>query len=257
MATKPQGSGADGSPRDGGGPPRGSRPQALQEVADAAGALAPQDLDTGAEPDTDGDPGGESASVGGDAELSRLVGSRLRLARREAGLSLRQLAGRCDLSIGFLSQVERGRSSLSLAALKVVATALEVDLRHFFDDGTAPPTSRRPVAFTLTRAQDRQITELVSGARTYRLLSDRAPDLVLEPMIVHIAPGGVPEERYGHAGEEFAYVLHGELVYTVDGIAHRLGPGDSVHLRSDTPHNLHNDTDEVTTVVSVVTPRLF
>ncbi|MFD2354035.1 cupin domain-containing protein [Nonomuraea ferruginea] len=89
------------------------------------------------------------------------------------------------------------------------------------------------------------------------MLSSRGPSLVLEPLLVHIAPGGRREPAYGHSGEEFAYVLSGELLYEVDGVEHRLHPGDSVHLRSTVPHSMYNDTDEVTTVVSVVTPRLF
>jgi len=247
MSTTPRGSSTGGPAEDRAAARAVDAPSPTSDRSPATTAAGPVGTDaTAPTSDTDSDTG-----------LNQLVGARLKQARQEAGLSLRQLAKRCDLSIGFLSQVERGRSSLSLAALKDVATALEVDLRHFFDDGTGPPPTRRPMAFTLTRAQDRQPTELVSGARTYRLLSDRAPDLVLEPMIVHIAPGGSPEEHYGHSGEEFAYVLHGELLYTVDGTTHRLKPGDSVHLRSDTPHSLHNDTEEVTTVVSVVTPRLF
>ncbi|MEV6923430.1 cupin domain-containing protein [Dactylosporangium sp. NPDC051485] len=190
-----------------------------------------------------------------------LVGARMRQFRKERGLTLRGLATRSGLSIGFLSQVERGISAIGLTALNGVAAALDRPVAEFFhtDDEAAPPpapTDDLPDHFTLTRAQN-GATEYVSGQVTYRMLSDRGPHLVLEPMVVHIAPGGRREEAYGHAGEEFAYVVSGELLYEVDGIEHRLFPGDSLHLRSSTPHRLYNDTDGVTTVVSVVTPRLF
>jgi quercetin dioxygenase-like cupin family protein len=112
------------------------------------------------------------------------------------------------------------------------------------------------VHFTLTR-RETLTSQYVSGQQTYRMLSGRGPHLVLEPMLVHIAPGGRREDAYGHPGEEFAYVVEGELLYEVEGVEHRLYPGDSLHLRSTTPHRLYNDTDRVTTVVSVVTPRLF
>ncbi|MGI5240004.1 helix-turn-helix domain-containing protein [Dactylosporangium sp. CA-139066] len=190
-----------------------------------------------------------------------LVGARMRQFRKERGLTLRGLATQSGLSIGFLSQVERGISAIGLTALNGVAAALDRPVAEFFhtDDEPAPPaaaTDDLPDHFTLTRAQN-GATEYVSGQITYRMLSDRGPHLVLEPMVVHIAPGGRREEAYGHAGEEFAYVVSGELLYEVDGIEHRLFPGDSLHLRSSTPHRLYNDTDGVTTVVSVVTPRLF
>lgn len=189
-----------------------------------------------------------------------LVGARMRRFRTERGLTLRGLAARSGLSIGFLSQVERGVSSIGLTALNSVAAALDRPVAEFFDDGTPlveeVPAARLPTHFTLTRAES-GATEYVSGQQTYRMLSDRGPNLVLEPMLVHIAPGGRRDEAYGHGGEEFAYVVRGELLYEVDGVEHRLRPGDSLHLRSNVPHRLFNDTDEVTTVVSVVTPRLF
>ncbi|WP_432839883.1 helix-turn-helix domain-containing protein [Dactylosporangium sp. CA-092794] len=197
----------------------------------------------------------------GDGGGQTLVGARMRQFRKERGLTLRGLATQSGLSIGFLSQVERGISAISLTALNGVAAALDRPVAEFLHEGDQPsrpaaPADTPPDHFTLTRAQN-GATEYVSGQTTYRMLSDRGPQLVLEPMVVHIAPGGRREEAYGHAGEEFAYVVSGELLYEVDGIEHRLFPGDSLHLRSSTPHRLYNDTDGVTTVVSVVTPRLF
>ncbi|MBP2328993.1 transcriptional regulator with XRE-family HTH domain [Kibdelosporangium banguiense] len=188
------------------------------------------------------------------------VGARMRQFRTERGLTLRGLSARAGLSIGFLSQVERGVSSIGLTALKSVAEALDRPVAEFFQDDDVPTSvdeeTPLPRHFTLTRAES-GATEYVSGQVTYRMLSDRGPDLVLEPMVVHIAPGGSREEAYAHAGEEFAYVVTGELLYEVEGVEHRLRPGDSVHLRSSVPHSMYNDTEQVTTVVSVVTPRLF
>lgn len=185
----------------------------------------------------------------------------MRQFRKEQGLTLRELAARAGLSIGFLSQVERGISAIGLTALGSVATALGRSVADFFNgDGPPPaiptPTPPEPLHFTLTRHQA-PAPQYISGQQTYRLLSERGPNLVLEPMVVYIAPGGRKEPAYGHPGEEFAYVLDGELLYEVQGVEHRLYPGDSLHLRSTAPHRLYNDTDRVTTVVSVVTPRLY
>ncbi|WP_405149724.1 cupin domain-containing protein [Sphaerisporangium sp. NBC_01403] len=196
-----------------------------------------------------------------DRERQDAVGARMRRFRKERGLTLRGLSTRSGLSIGFLSQVERGISSIGLTALNGVAAALDRSVAEFFDDdqqadGDRATVARLPSHFTLTRAAT-AAAEYVSGQQTYRMLSARGPSLVLEPLLVHIAPGGRREDAYGHAGEEFAFVLDGELLYEVDGVEHRLYPGDSVHLRSTVPHAMYNDTDRVTTVVSVVTPRLF
>lgn len=193
--------------------------------------------------------------------VSQQVGVRMRQFRKEQGLTLRELAAQSGLSIGFLSQVERGISLIGLTALGSVASALDRSVAEFFN-GAEPAAAqeaapeRSPSYFTLSRAQNPGV-QYISGQQTYRLLSGRNRDLVLEPMIVYIAPGGHRDVAYGHPGEEFAYVLEGELLYEVDGVEHRLRPGDSVHLLSHVPHSMYNDTDQVTTVVSVVTPRLF
>ena len=211
-----------------------------------------------------GRPGADSSPPG---PVESLVGRRIREFRHDKGLTLRALAELTGRSIGFLSQVERGRSSISLTALREVAASLGRPMADFFDRGDEPlpddadDDDGRVTAgplWTFTRASGDPPEMLSSGVRTYKLLSARAAGLVLEPLIVHIAPGGMVEEiDPGHDGEEFAYVLKGELLYVIDGQEFRLGPGDSMHLRSNVPHLIHNDGDEVTVVVSVLTPRLF
>lgn len=217
------------------------------------------------------------------ADLSEVIGHHLRTFRKELGLTLRGLSERSGLSIGFLSQLERGLTSISLTTLRDLAVTLGCDITDFFDDvapaaaapaqviapppadviRTGPPVSGSSGLglsekyFTLTRGTGEHSSEYVSGQRTYRMLAKRARDLVLEPMLVTIAPGGVAAEMEVHAGEEFAYVIEGQLCYTVEGVEHRLYPGDSLHLKSAIPHSLYNDTDQVAVVVSVVTPRLF
>ena len=232
----------------------------------------------------DGAPAAPAAAPTSDPSM--VVGLQLRRFRKEKGLTLRGLAAESGLSIGFLSQLERGRTSISLTALRDLAVALERDITEFFDDSgvegaleisaddaPATPVTSLPDGsstaedltspgaveryFTLTRASGEHTTQFLSGERTYRLLSKRTPGFQLEPMLVQIAPGGVLGDLEVHGGEEFAYVIEGELTYVVNGTSHRLTAGDSLHLKSTIPHALHNDTDRVTTVVSVVTPRLF
>jgi transcriptional regulator with XRE-family HTH domain len=187
------------------------------------------------------------------------LGSRIRQFREEEGLSLRKLATLTGLSIGFLSQVERGLSSLALTSLRAVATALGRPLVDFFaEEAEAEPDAvdDDAVVFTLTRAADHS-RRLVSGGRHFDLLSSRVPGLVLEPMLVYIEPTGVLEPMTAHAGEEFAYVLSGALEYEVAGTTHTLAPGDSLYLRSNTPHRMFNVGTETAVVVSVVTPRHY
>lgn len=187
--------------------------------------------------------------------VESLVGKRIRQFRKDKGLSLRELADLTGRSIGFLSQIERGISSISLTALRDIAASLGRPMTEFLD--VAGDGSSDGAVWTLTRAEERPSEVLFSGNRRYQLLSARAPGLVLEPLIVHIAPGGIVEDTEPHAGEEFAHILKGQLLFVIEGEEFRLGPGDSIHLRANVPHRIHNDGDDVTVVVSVITPRLF
>lgn len=225
------------------------------------------------------------------ADLSAMVGRHVRAFRLQQGDTLRALSARSGLSVGFLSQLERGQTSIGLTTLRDLAHCLGHDIAEFFaehipagptgtgldlgaaaavasprpgrgqlpsDEGvSATPEPLSDRYFTLTRSSGEHTSQYISGLRTYRMLSQRAPGLLLEPMLVQIAPGGRVGEPEVHDGEEFAYVVSGELTFTVAGSSHRLGPGDSLHLKSAIPHQLHNDTEEVVVVVSVVTPRLF
>jgi quercetin dioxygenase-like cupin family protein len=241
--------------------------------------------------------GGTRASGPGEppaTDLSAIIGRHVRTFRKQQGLTLRALSVRSGLSVGFLSQLERGLTSIGLTTLRDLAQDLGHPITAFFDDsGTAgadpvlrptggsvavvpPPERPGPPAspessepewpgpesfsdryFTLTRNSGEHTSQYVSGLRTYRMLSQRAPGLVLEPMLVSIEPGGRRDAPESHDGEEFAYVISGELTFTVAGSSHLLREGDSLHLRSAIPHQLHNDTDRLVVVVSVVTPRLF
>lgn len=193
----------------------------------------------------------------------RAVGYRIRTLRKERGFTLRQLSEKAGLSTGFLSLVERGHSSIALTSLYNVAQALDTGLASFF--APAPPNNRPSFLPYVSRAHedgledDRlpMIAEILSKDRRYKMLSPRAPDLALEPILVEIQPNTQEYEPFTHDGEEFAFVLSGELVYVVDGEEYRLGPGDSIHVRSTISHAVRNDTRDLARVLWVLTPRLF
>jgi quercetin dioxygenase-like cupin family protein len=183
------------------------------------------------------------------------VGKAIRTLRKEKGLSLRELSRLAGLSTSFLSMVERGRSSLALTSLNNVAKALDTDLAELF-------TSERKVREShplphVSRADEDGRLSISSSQRVYKVLSPRAPGLILEPLLVTIQPDSGREEPYSHEGEEFAYVIEGELIFTVDGEEYRLGPGDSIHVLPTVPHAIRNDTDEPAKVLWVLTPRFI
>jgi quercetin dioxygenase-like cupin family protein len=195
----------------------------------------------------------ESSPAQGDEVAA--VGAAIRSRRRQRGLSLRDLSRLTGFSIGFLSLVERGQSSLALTSLYKVAKALESEVADFFQpDGGVPEEHPPP---HVTRAGEHAQLSIAGSNRTYRLLSDRAPDRVLEPLLVTVQPTETVEEPYSHDGEEFAYVLSGSLLVIVAGTAYDLGSGDSIYFPATVPHAIHNNSDEPARVLWVLTPRLI
>lgn len=199
-------------------------------------------------------PGPETPQHASSQEIE--IGPRIRELREASGMSLRGLARASGLSVGFLSQVERGISSIALTSLRAVADALGHPMSELFEADSEVSSDEDSIVFTLMRGAERK-RSLVSGGRHYEMLSARAPGLILEPMLVYIEPGESEEPAEGHSGEEFAYVLSGQLIYQVAGVDYLLEPGDSLYLRSNTPHALRNEGTETCVVVSVVTPRHY
>ncbi len=168
---------------------------------------------------------------------------------------MRDLSARTGFSISFLSLVERGRSSLALTSLQTVASALGTNVASFFPD--EQQRSERSLRPHVARASGGARQLSTGSQRTYRLLSGRGFNHILEPLVATVEPSDTIEEPYTHEGEEFAYILSGELLFVVDGVEHRLGPGDSIHFPSTVPHSIHNDTEEPVQALWVLTPRLF
>jgi transcriptional regulator with XRE-family HTH domain len=182
------------------------------------------------------------------------IGATIRGLRRKQGLSLRDLAQLTGFSIGFLSLVERGQSSISLTSLHTVGKALGVEMSAFFP---APREKPEPPALphvTRLSGDGRLSTD---SAHTYKLLGARGFNSTLEPVHVTIAPCDDSRDAYAHEGEEFVYVLSGRLVLIVDGVEYRLGAGESIHYQSTIPHTVRNETSEPAEALWVLTTRLF
>lgn len=190
-------------------------------------------------PNEQGATGGEAADLAAD----RAVGQRLRDVRQARGLSLKAVSGATGLSIGYLSQVERGLSSPSLRALTRVADLLGVGLGALFG---GPEDS--PADGIVTRAGARAALTLWRAGITKQLLTQGDGSLSLFQM--QLAPlAGTGDEPLVHDGEEAGLVMEGALVLTVEGLTAELGPGDSFRFASRRPHRYRNPSPDRPTLV--------
>lgn len=182
------------------------------------------------------------------------LGPRIRRARLQRGLSLAQLSTLSGFSPSFLSLVERNRTSPSLTSLTKLAEALNISASSLLPNS---PTNGALVH----RASDTDPSVILGNPKVlYRMLSAAKPSLQLEPMlVVHqpLAIGEAEPEPFSHRGEEFCYVLEGELVFRVEGRESLLHAGDSIHVESSTLHICFTKGPQPARSLWVLTPRLM
>ncbi|MDE5446591.1 cupin domain-containing protein [Bradyrhizobium sp. CSA207] len=175
------------------------------------------------------------------------VGRRIRDLRRVRRFSLETVAARTSLSIGFLSQIERGLSSPSLRVLATLADVLGVGIAALFG---ASPNSDGASDQVVTRGLQRPELKLWRTGVSKQLLSPAGADNRLNLFLVHLEPGGsTGDELYTHDGEEAGLVLEGEMMLTVDTETWSLKSGDSFRFASRRPHRFSNPADDTKAVV--------
>jgi transcriptional regulator with XRE-family HTH domain len=178
------------------------------------------------------------------------VGERLRELRRFRRLTLATIASRSGLSESFLSQVERGRSSASIASLRRIADALGVSISDLFEQEGAP----RP---TVVRRDDRPA--LAFGVLGRKLLLTPRPLRHLEVFVGELDVGGsTGDQPYAHGdSEELFVVLAGNVQLELGGELFELERGDSIDYRSSTPHRVSNIGHDLAEVMWIISPPSY
>lgn len=177
------------------------------------------------------------------------VGFKIKEIRLAQKMTLKELAEKTDLSISFLSMVERGITSATLVSLNKIASAFDVDLSTFFVQNNSTASSE------FCRSYDNRIRS-ISGHYIYASLSHFDKRFSLDPIMITFLPGQQREDvpLMTHAGEEFVYVLEGVLTYFLNGQEYPLYPGDSHHGFGDQPHNFANLSNNIVKVLYIITP---
>ncbi|MGB6103486.1 MAG: XRE family transcriptional regulator [Pusillimonas sp.] len=183
--------------------------------------------------------------------LDALVGQKIRALRRARGLSLKDVAEQANLSVGFLSQAERGLSSPSLRILGVLSQVFSVSIATFFPDSEAAPIdTNSPI---LRRNQRPEITFWGTGI-SKEILTPPSPyegaQLVTYMMCLE-PQGSSGDEAFTHEGLEAGFVLEGALQIQIDGETYILEKGDGFRFGSTLPHRFRNITNSMTHVIWV------
>ena len=176
------------------------------------------------------------------------IGEKLRQLRLQRGLTQEDMADRCELSKGFISQLESNLTSPSLSTLEDILTTLGSSFHEFFsDDQWDNPVCRKEDVF---------VKENDDGVTIHWLIPN-AQKKDMEPIMVTLEPGAKTETDLPHMGEEFGHVLLGSVMLVIGEKSYRVRKGDSFSYKPSVQHYLHNIGKTQATVIWVCTPPNF
>ena len=178
------------------------------------------------------------------------IGEKLKQLRLQRQLTQEEVADRCELSKGFISQVERDLASPSIATLTDMLECLGSNLKEFFSE-----TGDEKYVFSRNDMFVKEDGETLRGSITWLVPSAQKNDM--EPILVELGEGGRTQELPPHEGEEFGYVLGGTLTLHVDGKMLRVRAGESFSLHPGAVHWVENTGKRKAQLLWVSTPPTF
>lgn len=181
-------------------------------------------------------------------EIRLSLGDALRQRRKELGLKMQSVADDAGLSVGFISQVERGLTAPSLGSLASIARVLDLRLRDILDQPDG--------ADETTRQSARQTFRVPGAEMSYERISTAFEGSKLHSVIVHEPPGH-RAEPISHEGEEMFFIVAGSITVEIEGRAQVLGQGDTVHFDSRRTHSTWNHTDQPASILWCGTMDVF
>jgi len=183
--------------------------------------------------------------------LNKIIGSKIKELRTNKKMTLKELSEKTSLSTGFLSQLERGLTSIATDSLLNIAEALDVELSYFLLS-----TSKRRERF-IQKSYERDIYKIDNALHINYVLSNNPEDKTILPRLIEILPTNTEENlnTYQHEGEEFIYVLEGIITIFINDEKQYLYPGDSAHFKSSINHNYANYTNKICKILVVSAPN--
>ena len=177
------------------------------------------------------------------------IGNRIKQLRMKNNLTLEELASRCELTKGFLSQLERNLTSPSISTLSDITEVLGVSLANFFKEEKDARIVFGSEDYYIDESDDSMITWLVPNAQKNEM----------EPVLYELNPGAESFVVKPHEGEEFGYVLRGNIsiVNVHDDSEHPLKKGETFYLLGNEEHYIVNRSDKIAKFLWICTPPIF
>lgn len=177
------------------------------------------------------------------------IGSKIKRLRRKNQLTLEDVANRCELSKGFLSQVENNLSSPSIATLEDILEVLGSSLSEFFSEEEA---EEDVVVYT-----ENDYFENERDDYKIRYLIPNAQRNLMEPIHLTLNSGGRSEVVPPHEGEDFGYVLEGEITVLYGDEKISAAAGNSFYIYCNENYCLYNGGKRAAKLIWVSSPPYF
>ena len=177
------------------------------------------------------------------------IGDKIRRLRVAKQLTQEELANRCELSKGFISQLENDLTSPSIATLIDILDILGTNLTEFFSEDT-----NEKIAFSKDDMFETENEDL-----KYKLmwLIPNAQKNEMEPIMITLEPGGKYIEEEPHEGEEFGYVLSGSIVLHLGDKSYKVKKNESFYFKPKSNHYISNNGKTTAKVIWISTPPSF
>lgn len=182
--------------------------------------------------------------------MSNAVGKKLKQLRTSKGMTLKEVGDASGLSVGYLSQLERGKSSIAINHLGKLAECLGVNMRYFISEELQ---NESPVM----KSFENEVLYIESELSIQYRITNNMTDKCMLPKLDVIMPGFTTEGMHYHKGEEFIYILEGVLTVELDGKTYTLYPGDTAHYNAMNVHSWSNHTGKPVKVLMVSVPNSF
>lgn len=175
------------------------------------------------------------------------IGDKIKRLRIQNDLTLADLASRCELTKGFLSQVENNITSPSIATLEDILEALSVSVSEFFQDEKEVKQVFQEKDFFIDKNDNYEVQWIVPDAQGRDM----------EPIKITIYPKKSSQIISPHHGEEFGYVLDGQLEIIYGKKKLFVNKGETFYIKGNRTHQLVNNTEQIIQLIWVANPPIF
>ncbi len=175
------------------------------------------------------------------------IGDKIRNLRLENNLTQSELANRCDLTKGFISQLEADLTSPSLSTLEDILSCLGSSFREFFHDEKSEKLVYKKEDVIIKDFGDKRVFWLVADAQKNEM----------EPVMIELDAGAATEAEMPHAGEEYGYVLSGTVTIVTGDVRSKAKKGESFYFQARTPHYIINAGNTPAKILWVSNPPTF